>query len=705
MDASPTVGSYIKFSVTGVSGTVVSAALRLYTASDSTQGFAVRNVPDTTWGERTITYANAPSPSSTITGLSGGFTSKHWVSVDVSSLVQGNGTYTFALTTTTSTSMSLYSRETGSTTAPQLSITSVVTPPANINPPAISGIAQDGQNLSADPGTWSGDAPIAYSYQWLRCTQVQVCASIPNAASPTFTLTSADVGATISVQVTAKNAGGSANATASATSVVAAAPPVNRTRPAISGTPGVGAMLSTGTGVWAGTTPLTFIYQWSRCDATGATCEPIDSATATTYLPTADDAGSTLRATVTASNTAGTMSADSPPTAVVVEPPTNDQPPTISGTAQVGSTLTANPGSWDGSLPMTRAYQWQRCDPNGNACASIPGATSTTYTVVPADGNSTIRVSETAANSGGSSSAVSDPAGPVPAPQSTVIAAAGDIACDPTDSSYNGGLGTTNHCQMKATSNLLVNGNFAAALVLGDLQYGCGGAAAFQQSYDPTWGRVKSITYPAIGNHEYQTSGGTDCDATGHAAGYFNYFGSAAGDPTKGYYSWDIAGWHLIVLNSNCSQAGGCGAGSSQETWLRADLAAHTAACTLAYWHHPRFTSDAFAGNATNMSTVWQDLYNAGADLVLNGHTHEYERFAPQNPAGAADPSRGIREMIVGTGGVNHSSFGTIQPNSEVRDATTFGVLQLTLHPTSYDWKFLPIPGSTFTDSGSTACH
>jgi hypothetical protein len=518
-------------------------------------------------------------------------------------------------------------------------------------------------------------------------------------------LTSAEVGMLVAVQVTANNAAGSATSTSAPSGTITATPPANTIAPTISGMPGVGTTLSTSTGTWTGTTPLAFSYEWSRCDGTGSVCTQVDTATGSTYPVTSDDLGATLRATVTASNTAGKASADTALTAVVVQPPTNNQPPTISGTAEIGSALTVNAGSWDGSQPISLSYQWQRCDSSGTTCAPIQGATSTTYTVASADGNATIRVTETASNSGGTSTAASGATALVPMPPSTVIAAAGDVACDPTDTSYNGGLGTTNHCQMKATSDLLVNGHFAAVLALGDLQYACGGAAAFQQSYDPTWGRVKSITYPATGNHEYQTSGGTDCDTTGHASGYFNYFGSAAGDPTKGYYSWDIAGWHMIVLNSNCSQVGGCGAGSPQEAWLRADLAAHPAACTLAYWHHPRFTSDAYAGNATNMSTAWQDLYNAGADLVLNGHTHEYERFAPQTPGGVADPTRGIREIIVGTGGVNHSSFGTILPNSEVRNATTFGVLQLTLHPASYDWTFQPIPGSTFTDSGSTACH
>ncbi len=285
-----------------------------------------------------------------------------------------------------------------------------------------------------------------------------------------------------------------------------------------------------------------------------------------------------------------------------------------------------------------------------------------------------------------------------------VIATAGDIACDPSNSNFNGGNGATNSCRQKYTSDLLVGANLAAVLDLGDNQYYCGGYQAFLQSYDPSWGRVKSITYPAVGNHEYLTSGGTDCNpANAGAAGYFNYFGAAAGQPGHGYYSYDIGTWHLIALNSNCGDAGGCGATSPQGTWLANDLNTHANFCTLAYWHIPLFSSGGRANN--NSKTFWQLLYDNNADLILSAHDHTYERFAPQTPSGTLDTSRGIREFIVGSGGANHTSFVTIAANSEVRNASTFGVLEITLHPTSYDWQFVPEAGQTFTDSGTTACH
>jgi len=285
-----------------------------------------------------------------------------------------------------------------------------------------------------------------------------------------------------------------------------------------------------------------------------------------------------------------------------------------------------------------------------------------------------------------------------------VVGAAGDIACDPADSNYNGGLGTASACHTRAVSDLLLQSHLTGVLGLGDEQYECAGLSAFASSYDPTWGRLKSITYPAPGNHEYQTSGGTNCDAAGNAAGYYTYFGAAAGDPSKGYYSFDLGTWHLIALNASCAKVGGCAAGSPEEVWLKNDLAAHTNRCTLAFWHNPRYSSGG-VGNDSTYSPFWQDLYNANAELVLVAHDHEYERFSPQNASSGLDTARGIREFVVGTGGKTHTNFATIRANSEVRNNDTFGFLKLTLHPSSYDWQFVPEPGKTFTDSGSTACH
>ena len=242
-----------------------------------------------------------------------------------------------------------------------------------------------------------------------------------------------------------------------------------------------------------------------------------------------------------------------------------------------------------------------------------------------------------------------------------VIGVAGDISCTPAYSP------SATKCQQMATSDLLLGMNPDAVLTVGDNQYETGTLDEFQRAYNPTWGRLIDRTYPVPGNHEYDSG----------AAGYYSYFGARAGDPTKGYYSFDVGAWHLIALNSECSSVGGCQAGSPQETWLRADLAAHPAACTLAYWHKPRFSSGGLHPSSAAFQPLWQALYDAQADVVLSGHAHDYERFAPQAPNGAPDDVRGIRQFVVGTGGRNLQVLGALQPNSEVRQNTSFGVLKL----------------------------
>lgn len=288
-----------------------------------------------------------------------------------------------------------------------------------------------------------------------------------------------------------------------------------------------------------------------------------------------------------------------------------------------------------------------------------------------------------------------------------VIAAAGDIACDTKSEFYNGGAGLVGHCRQGATSDLLVNAGLAAVLAVGDTQYHVGALSDYQASFDPTWGRVKSLIRPVPGNHEYSTS---------NARGYFDYFNGPgrrsgpAGDRDKGYYSFDVGSWHLIALNSRCDQldrgtaANGCDAGSPQERWLRADLAAHRNQCTLAYWHDPRFNSG-FRGNNLSAQAFWNALYEAGADVILNASAHDYERFAPQDPSGRLDPVRGMRQFVVGTGGVFFTGWSSAKPNSEVRQNRTFGVLVVTLRPGSFEWRFAPIQGENFVEVGSGTCH
>jgi acid phosphatase type 7 len=263
----------------------------------------------------------------------------------------------------------------------------------------------------------------------------------------------------------------------------------------------------------------------------------------------------------------------------------------------------------------------------------------------------------------------------------TVIAAGDIVDCKTLDGA-------------EATAKLL-DAIPGTVLPIGDLASPDGSDENFK-CYDKTWGRHKARTRPAPGNHEYHTPG---------AAVYFQYFGKAAGDPGHGYYSFDLGSWHIISLNSECAAVGGCQKGDPEEQWLKEDLRKHSSKCILAFWHVPLFSSGDKHGNTPEMKAFWLNLYAAGADIVLNGHDHDYERFAPQNPDGVADPQRGIREFVVGTGGKNQRGFREPLATTEVRSNGTFGVLRIDLRPRGYDWKFIPVAGGEFTDSGSGSCH
>jgi hypothetical protein len=254
-----------------------------------------------------------------------------------------------------------------------------------------------------------------------------------------------------------------------------------------------------------------------------------------------------------------------------------------------------------------------------------------------------------------------------------------------------GDISDCNNNNDEATAKLLDANPSGLVFLLGDNAYENGSASDYNNCYNPTWGRHKSRTKPSPGNHEYNTPGAT---------GYYGYFGTAAGDPAKGYYSYDVGDWHVVVLNSSVAHD----AASAQITWLKGDLTGNTKTCTMAYWHHPRFSSGQH-GNDSSMQPYWDVLYEHNADLILNGHDHHYERFAPQTPTGQLDTSRGLREFIVGTGGRALYGLGTRKANSDVFNASTYGVMKLTLSAGSYSWGFLPIAGQSFTDSGTQSCH
>jgi hypothetical protein len=266
-----------------------------------------------------------------------------------------------------------------------------------------------------------------------------------------------------------------------------------------------------------------------------------------------------------------------------------------------------------------------------------------------------------------------------------------------TDPAVLVGAGDIASCQLEGDSATaaLLDGIDGSVFALGDNVYDRGTAEEFAECYTPTWGRHKARTFPTPGNHEYLTE---------DAAGYFAYFGAAAGDPDEGYYSYDVGSWHIVVLNSNCFAVGGCDAGSEQAAWLREDLRRNSTDCTLAYWHYPRFSSGTHGGTL-EMAPIWAILHNAGAEVAIAGHDHLYERFALQDAAGRPDPVRGIRQFIAGTGGASLYDFGEIAPNSEVRRNDTHGVLVLTLHSDRYDWEFVSTDRDGFVDEGTSGCH
>ena len=256
-----------------------------------------------------------------------------------------------------------------------------------------------------------------------------------------------------------------------------------------------------------------------------------------------------------------------------------------------------------------------------------------------------------------------------------------------------GDIASCSQANDSATARLL--GNIPGTVfTLGDNVYPSGTADRFRNCYDPTWGRYKARTKPTLGNHDYTTNG---------ASAYFDYFGTRAGPRGKGYYSYDRGAWHIVALNSNCDHVS-CARDSAQANWLRNDLAAHQLQCTLAYWHEPLYASGT-GSDEPRVRPFWNILYRHDAEVILAGHAHRYERYAKITPGGARS-THGIRQFIVGTGGEPGGTYnGPDHPDMQVMKRNTPGVLRLNLRADSYTWKFVPIAGETFTDSGNDKCH
>lgn len=342
-------------------------------------------------------------------------------------------------------------------------------------------------------------------------------------------------------------------------------------------------------------------------------------------------------------------------------------------------------------LPLLHPRTGGPVPPTGSETSIVDTATTDTVvesstsladstSVPPSSSDTTVVDSSTVADTPVDTT---DPPAPI------VVAAAGDMSCPLADPV------TPTKCHAAAVSDaMLREPDLAQLFALGDLQYVAGSLQDFTSSYELTYGRLKAVTRPAVGNHEYMTK---------DALGYFTYFGAAAGTPGEGWYSFDLGStWHVVVLNSNCSRVG-CDVGSAQEQWLRADLAGSTRPCTIGFWHHPLFSSGDHHGNDPRTAALWQALLDDGAELILTGHEHDYERFAPQLADGTPSDA-GIRAFVVGTGGRSQHAFApTPVPNSEVR-LSGFGYLRLALGESGYDFAFVSPDGSVL-DQGSGTCH
>jgi hypothetical protein len=849
VDGSPTVRSYLRFSVSGLTTPVASAVLRVYANSSQSTGYTAYQESNNTWGETTINYGNAPALGTSI-GSSGAVSSNTWTSVNVTTYITGNGTWSLALATTNSTALSLASRESGAN-APQLVITLASVTPTN------TATATSAATKTFTPT----NTPLSTNTPTRTATATNT--SLPPTPTntpllPTATNTSLPPTATNTPANTATATNTALPPTATNTPTNTAIPtltntPTNTATPTVTDTPTDTATpsntptntpISTPTNTPTNTATATLAN--TPTDTPTNTATPTQTITPTNTLQATDTPTST--ATPTLTNTATITPTNTPtntptasPTATSTPAPTvalnislravsfgnngagttsltlNTPAGVLTGDVMVAhvvvratSTVITPPGGWvlirrdnttssigvalyykiaSASEPAGQTFTFSSAEQASGGIGAYSGvnnsspidassgqynpstgtitapsvtttfsndqllffaADTTATTVTPPAGmtqrwlaTTTQTTSEMADQALGSAGATGTRVGtaaststsnigelvalkpangtsatptntpasaptltPTPLPTTSgdpVIVTAGDIACDPANSNFSGT--SSGSCQMGATANLIGGIRPSAVLDLGDNQYYCGSLTAFQQSYQLSWGSYKSITHPSVGNHEYLTSGGTGCDSTNtNAAGYFTYFGSAAGTQGQGYYSYNIGTWHLIALNSNCGNAGGCSASSPQGQWLTADLASHSNMCTLAYWHIPVWSSGGRA--SSNMLALTTILYNNNADLILDAHDHLYERFEPQDPSSNLDLARGIRSFVVGTGGANHTSFtATIMPNSEVRNDKTFGVLKLTLHPSSFDWNFVPVPGQTFTDSGTQNCH
>ncbi len=651
--------SYIRFTVTGVADPVQNARLRLYVGNGSTDGPGLYGT-DNSWEENGLTWNNQPGPTTGVLANIGSVAKDTWAEYDLTGHVTGDGTYSFVFIADGSDGIKFESRE--GSPPPELVLT-----------------------FEGEPASTPTDTPTSTSAPSTE-TPTPTNTAIPSTETPTPTNTAIPSTATS----TATNTPGPSTATNTplpSTPTNTPLPPTLTSTPSTTAVPSGLSLNAVADARVLESNPGTNYGTLSRLD--------VDSPGEISYIR------------FTVSGVSGPV--QNARLRLFVSNGSFDSPGlygTDNSWTETGLTWSNRPPAVTGviaNLGLAAADTWVEYDLTGHVTGN-----GTYSFVFLADGSDGIRFesreSSTPPQLGltfatGPTSTPTNTPTPGPSPTPTHTPTLGPTPTATNTPSADGvifvGAGDIADCgeeEDELTAQLLDNIP-GTVYTVGDNAYPGGTTSAFNNCYQPTWGRHKARTHPAVGDNEYSTAG---------ASGYFNYFGAAAGEPGKGYYSYDVGSWHIIVLNSNCSQIGGCDPESAQGQWLQADLAANPRACILAIHHEPLFSSK---GGDEDLRDFWAPLYEAGADIVLSGHRHMYERFAQQNPDGVAEPGRGIRQFVVGTGGSSLTSpAGSIASNSQVRNYTTHGVLKFTLYPTSYNWEFIPIAGQSFTDSGSVEC-
>ncbi len=652
---STSITSYVKFTVSGLDAAPSRVLLRVntYSSNPALKAWAATN----DWTESGLTYSNAPVLGTSL-GAFPDVKNNSWTELDVSGLVTGSGTYSVGITSSLTTSKTFGSRESGST-GPELSIS---TDPAS---PGTTSASPSGTTSASPSATSSPSATDSAS-----ATPSDTSSASPTSSPPAVVSTYAAKADAYTVSdQPAQNAGGGYTLYARAPSD-GSAEMRTYVRFDVSGLSGPatkavlrlysysnstdGYAVSSSTNDWT-ENALTWANQPAAGPGTGSSGTIALNTWAAADVTGAITGNGTYTFVVTTARTVANKFAS--------RESSSNTPALVVTTGSGGATSTAT------GTPT----QSQSASPTPTQSPSPTQTTSSPPVVTPPPG--------------------SDP----------TIVTAGDIACDTTTTQ------TSSKCQEKATSDLAVGLAPTAVLPLGDDQYELGSLSDFRARYDPTWGRLNSISFPVPGNHEYGYIG-SSVQPTG-GTGYFSYFGERSHplDPgctsqCRSWYSYDIGSWHLIALDSQCGVVGGCNPGNPQYQWLLNDLNTHPSTCTLAYWHIPLYSSS--QDHQPDMVSIFKLLYDKGADVVLSGHAHFYERFGPQDSTGGSDPQRGVSEFLVGTGGRSFFSIrATPSANSEARIANTFGVLQMTLRSGTYDWRFVPTAGSTVSDQGSASCH